>query len=140
MVIGETDAKSTFNIGTAAAVPTEGNFWVDGALTRDWSNAGNWSERAAPTADQEVIFTDVDAGGTNFVDQDFTIASLHYSAAGDQTTDLSDGSILAGHRRNQHRLRQPARPRDPGDHRSHGCDRASQRAQCRGQRDRCPAR
>ena len=36
----------------------------------------------------------MDAGGTNFVDQDFTIASLHYSAAGDHTTDLSDGSIL----------------------------------------------
>jgi hypothetical protein len=99
VIIGSAATPSQFNIGTNAPAPT-GVTWTGVALSDNWSEAGNWSP-APPLVTDNVIFTGVGASGINRVDQDFTIAALHYTgglapvtSAADHIMDLADGSTL----------------------------------------------
>ncbi|MCB1968300.1 MAG: VWD domain-containing protein, partial [Candidatus Accumulibacter sp.] len=99
VVIGSAAAPSRFDIGSTTTAPT-GVVWTGFAASDDWSDSGNWST-GAPAPTDEVVFATDGADGLNVVDQDITVASLHYTGAvapatfaADHTTDLHGGSTL----------------------------------------------
>ena len=87
--IGTPTAPSSFVVGTDASIPS-GDVWSAGGGTDAWSDPNNWQDSSPPTDVDPAIFTDLGAGGTSLVDENFAIASLHYSAAGAHITDLND--------------------------------------------------
>ena len=87
--IGTPEAPTSFTIGTDASTPS-GDVWSAEGATDAWSNPENWQDLSPPTDSDSAIFTDLGAGGTNLVDENFAIASLHYTAAGAHVTDLND--------------------------------------------------
>ncbi|MCM8597281.1 MAG: hypothetical protein NFW04_01270 [Candidatus Accumulibacter sp.] len=100
ITIGSAETPSQFNIGTNA-VPSTGVSWTGAGTSSNWSESGNWSP-SSPLSSDEAIFTGVGADRSNVVDQDFTLAGLHYTGeagpamvAAHHITDLNNGSNLA---------------------------------------------
>src|SRR5712671_6385241 len=78
------------------------DIWTGGAGTTNWTDAGNWSLGAIPTASDAVLFDFFNPAAPagvvdNIVDNNFTNSSLTYqtvSTSGFHTTQINPGLSL----------------------------------------------
>ena len=68
--------------------------WTGGAGNGNWTSASNWSGGVAPTLAGTAVFGSAGSGGSNQVNQGFTIGGLTYNANSSHTTNIGLGIAL----------------------------------------------
>ncbi len=86
--------NGSLSVGTNISAGILSDHWTNGTGDQLWSTDGNWEDGTQPVSTDRLVFDEIDSYGTNIVDIDFLIDSLHYTGAGAHTTDLISSSNL----------------------------------------------